>query len=184
MIYSICSIWLLKVAKELRVQTYGIFNGIFICSHSIAILFQEYGETRISVESFWRKSHSKLIHLCIRLWSIGVVAFFSNLIEASLEHFNFRSFLNKVCGLSLKIVLCISITFSIICRLILALSQMVFWVMKVWVLSPVGSLPHHIILELNIKWILRRSIIVYNLWCSIVWERLEVKLAWNWKLRL
>jgi hypothetical protein len=171
-INTISPIWFLQVAKELRVQTYSIFNGIFISSHSIAILFQENGETRVSVESFGWKSHSKLVHLCIRLWGIGVVAFFPDLIEASLKHLNFRSFLNKVCGLSLKIILCISITFSIICRLILALSQMLLWVMKVRVLGSVGSLTHHIILEMNTERILRRSIIINNLGCSIVWERL------------
>jgi hypothetical protein len=171
-IYSICPIWFLKVAKELRVQTYSIFNGIFIGSHSIAILFQEYGETRVSIEPFRWKSHSKLVHLLIRLWCVGVIAFFSNLIETGLEHLHFRSFLDKVSSLSLKIVLCISIAFSIICRLILALSQMLFGVVKVWVLSPVGSLTHHIILEMNTERILRRPIIIDNLRCSIVRERL------------
>jgi hypothetical protein len=44
--------------------------------------------------------------------------------------------------------------------------------MKVWVLGSVGSLTHHIILEMNIERILRRPIIIDNLRCSIVRERL------------
>ncbi len=45
---------------------------------------------------------------------------------------------------------------------------MVFGVVEVWVLGSVGSLTHHIILEMDSERILRRTIIINKLGSSIV----------------
>lgn len=90
------------------------------------------------------------------------------LIETCLQHLHLRRLLDKVRGLPLQIILGVRVTLSVLSRLILTLSQVVLGVVKIWVLGPVGSLAHHIIFEVDLEGIKRRTVVVNELGSSIV----------------